>query len=71
VLASDRGGDMGLWIATRSDASAEFGPATLLSELESGEDEIDPALSADGSEIFFVTTRDGDYRIYHALRDCL
>jgi hypothetical protein len=71
VIASSRGGEMALWMATRPDASAEFGTATLISELNSPEDEIDPALSADGHEIFFATTRDGDYRIYHAVRDCL
>lgn len=31
---------------------------------------MDPFLSADGRELYFVSSRDGDYRIYHALRDC-
>jgi hypothetical protein len=71
VLSSSRGGNgMDLWLATRTDPHGNFGAPVLLSELNSSADDLDPGLSLDGREIFFTTQRDGDYRIYHALRDC-
>lgn len=71
ILASTRdGGDLDLFIGTRAERSADFGPLTLLGELSSPQDDMDPFLSADGRELYFVSSRDGDYRIYHALRDC-
>ncbi|MEO8184713.1 MAG: hypothetical protein ABI895_38380 [Deltaproteobacteria bacterium] len=71
VLSSNRGvSSMDLWMATRSDPRADFGPLVPLAELNGSEDEIDPGLSLNGREIFFTTMRDGDYRIYHAVRDC-
>jgi WD40-like Beta Propeller Repeat len=71
VLSSNRGVDsMDLWLATRTDPHADFGPLVPLTELNGSEDELDPGLSLTGREIFFTTTRDGDARIYHALRSC-
>jgi hypothetical protein len=71
VLSSNRGVDsMDLWMATRSSPSASFGTPVPISELNGSADELDPGLSRNGGEIFFTTTRDTDYRIYHAVRDC-
>jgi hypothetical protein len=71
VLASSRGGaGMDLWLAGRSDPHGDFAAPVQLRELNSTADDLDPGLSLDGSEIFFTTQRDGDYRIYHAVRDC-
>ncbi|MEY2931138.1 MAG: hypothetical protein RL033_1887 [Pseudomonadota bacterium] len=72
ILSSSRGtGDLNLFVGTRSAAGANFGALQPIAELNSAEDDLDPFLSADGREIYFVSTRDGDYRIYHAQRDCL
>ena len=71
VLSSSRGGDsMDLFLATRAGPNADFGPLTPIIELNGSLDELDPGLSRNGGEIFFTSTRDGDVRIYHALRDC-
>lgn len=71
ILASTRGGgDLNLFIGTRPSAGGTFGPLRALAELNSPEDDLDPFLSPNGREIYFVSTRDGDYRIYHAERDC-
>lgn len=71
ILASTRGtGDLDLLIGTRPNAGANFGPLRPLAELNSPEDDLDPFLSSSGRELYFVSTRDGDYRIYHAVRDC-
>lgn len=72
ILASTRGtGDLDLLIGTRATAGGDFGALQPLTELNSAEDDLDPFLSASGRELYFVSTRDGDYRIYHAVRDCL
>jgi len=72
VFSSNRGGSgMHLWVATRGAVGALFGTPVPLSELNSAAVELDPALSLDGREIFFVSTRSGDYRIWHASRECL
>jgi Tol biopolymer transport system component len=72
ILASTRGtGDLDLLMATRARASAAFGVLQPLGELNSAADDLDPFLSASGREIYFVSTRAGDYRIYYASRDCL
>jgi len=71
VLSSNRGVEsMDLWQAQRTDPHADFGPFVPLVELNGSADELDPGLSLNGREIFFTTSRDGDYRIYHAVRDC-
>ena len=62
---------MDLWVARRGAVDAPFGTPVPLSELNSTAVELDPALSLDGREIFFVSTRSGDYRIWHASRECL
>ncbi len=72
ILASTRGtGDLDLLIGTRTSASGTFGPLQPLAELNSPEDDLDPFLTANGRELYFVSAREGDYRIYHAVRDCL
>ena len=71
ILASTRGTtDLDLLIATRASADASFGALQPLGELNSAADDLDPFLSASGREVYFVSTRDGDYRIYHATRGC-
>jgi Tol biopolymer transport system component len=72
VFSSNRGGSgMDLWVATRGAVDAAFGTPEPLSALNSTAVELDPALSLDGREIFFVSTRGGAHRIWHASRECL
>jgi hypothetical protein len=70
VLTSTRGGDLDLWMGTRSTRTGSFGDFELVSELNTAADELDPTLSSDGRDIYFSSTRDGDWRIYHAAREC-
>ncbi len=70
VLTSTRGGDLDLWMGTRATRSGRFGDFERISELNTDADELDPTLSSDGRDIYFSSTRDGDWRIYHAQREC-
>lgn len=63
--------DMDLWVATRSDASAAFGPPEALEGLNTTEQELDPALSPDGFELFFASTRDGPVQLFRSERLCV
>jgi Tol biopolymer transport system component len=72
VFSSNRGGaGMDLWVATRGSVGAPFGTPAPLAELNSAEVDLDPTLSLDGREIFFVSARSGELRIWHASRECL
>jgi Tol biopolymer transport system component len=72
-FASDRTTplDMDLWVATRSDASAAFGPPEALEALNTTEQELDPALSPDGFELFFASGRNGPVQLFRSVRLCM
>jgi len=73
IFASDRpggGGAIDLWIATRPDASAAFGPATNLAGVNSAGDDLDPNLTRDGRELYFASNRLGRSQLWLATRDC-
>ena len=56
-----------LWYATRSSASASFDPPIQIPTVNTGGDEFDPVLSADGCELYFSSTRNGGtFHIFHA-----
>lgn len=57
-----------LWFATRSSATASFGPPTRIPTVNTGgADEFDPVLSADGCELYFASNRTGGkFHIFHA-----
>jgi Tol biopolymer transport system component len=57
-----------LWYATRSSATADFGPPQLIPMVNSDVDDGDPILSTDGCELYFASTRaaDGKYHLLHA-----
>jgi hypothetical protein len=67
VFSSDRDGGSGgldLWYAARSDAALEFSEPAPIPLINSGDDEADPMLSADGCELYFAARRNGDYDLY-------
>jgi hypothetical protein len=74
ILASNRPGGPGgrdLYIATRASQSAPFSAPQLLDALDTAKNEIDPAFSPDGSELYFVSNRgNGDSNIYRVARSC-
>ncbi|MCB9751723.1 MAG: PD40 domain-containing protein [Myxococcales bacterium] len=60
VFESDRPGGVGdsdLWLATRPELDAPFGPPTLLPAINSEHFEGEPVLRADGCELLFASTR--------------
>jgi hypothetical protein len=72
-FASDRAAelDMDLWVAMRASTSADFGAAESLVGLNSTGQELDPQLSPDGSELFFSSSRAGNFQLFRAVRECL
>jgi Tol biopolymer transport system component len=67
VFSSDRDGGSGkldLWYAARSDAALEFSEPAPIPVVNSGDDEADPMLSADGCELYFAAQRNGDFDLY-------
>jgi hypothetical protein len=74
ILTSNRPGGPGgrdLYVATRASQSAPFSTPQLLDALDTAENEIDPAFSPDGSELYFVSNRGGgDSNIYRVARSC-
>jgi len=63
--------DMDLWVATRASTAADFGAAESLAALNSSGEELDPQLSPDGSELFFTSSRAGNFQLFRAVRDCI
>ena len=73
IFASDRAGGSGLqdlWSATRTDAAEELGEATNLGSINGPAMELDPFLSLDERELFFVSDRDGPSELWRAQRRC-
>lgn len=67
-FASQRDGDEDLYMVERPDATAPFGAAVLLSELNSGANDRSIALSSDELEVFFSSNRAGSYDVFRATR---
>jgi hypothetical protein len=66
--AGGRGG-IDLWSARRSSRVQPFSPPAPLANVNSAFHDDDPAISADGRELYFSSNRDGkNFRIYHATR---
>ena len=64
IWSSDRGGNRDLWLARRADATAAWGAAQPISELNTAADEGDPWLSPDEHVLYFSRGTD----IYMATR---
>jgi Tol biopolymer transport system component len=71
VFMSDRAGSLGddLWTASRSDTDGPFDAPVRLANLNTSEDEREPALSIDGRELFFTSNLDGVRVIHRATRE--
>ena len=72
-FASDRdggAGDLDVWVATRERPGDTFGEPRALEVVNSEAGDLDLALTADGSELFFSSSRSGLQQIYRALRSC-
>lgn len=74
ILSSNRAGTLGgrdLYRATRSSTSEPFAAPEPLPELNSGVNDYDPTLSFDGTELFFVSNRNGsNTEVYRSQRSC-
>jgi len=69
AFRSEREGGVGgydLYSAARGSLDASFDGVTLLSALDSVEDDVQPFLRADGAEIYFASNRAGDYDLYRS-----
>lgn len=64
-------GPMDLWIARRTSPEKPFESPEPLDGLNSVGEDIDPTLSADGTELFFSSDRSGTNQLYRAERRCL
>jgi hypothetical protein len=72
-FASNRGSeenDMDIWVATRPDLSSAFGAAENVPLINTSALELDPALSADGFELFFASSRNGTMQLFRSVRRC-
>ena len=59
-FSSDRpggAGDNDLWVASRPDRDSPFDPPENLSAVNDARSDTNPALSSDGRELFFSSTR--------------
>jgi len=75
ILTSNRPGGSGtrdLYRATRASTSEPFTFPEPIVELNTPDNEIDPALSADGTELYFASNRggSGESRLYRTVRSC-
>jgi hypothetical protein len=74
ILASDRAGGTGardLYLATRTSTSQPFSSPVPLTDLDTAQNEFDPAFSIDGDELYFASNRGGgDTLLYRSLRSC-
>lgn len=73
ILSSNRPGSLGrdLYRAWRSSTSEPFSVPEPLGELNSGLNDYDPTLSFDGTELYFVSNRNGsDTEVFRSQRSC-
>lgn len=72
-FASSRSGGQGsldIWLASRPDTASDFSAPVNLQVVNSTGLDLDPALSADGSELFFSSSRSGTQQLYRSVRGC-
>lgn len=62
---------MDIYRAFRASTTNSFSTPARVSELNSGSDDFDVQLTADGTEAFFASTRNtGTYRLWRSLVTC-
>jgi Tol biopolymer transport system component len=72
-FASQRPGGAGnwdIWLSTRPDRTSPFAAPVDVAEVNGSDREFDPELSADGTELLFVSTRSGTAQLWRATRTC-
>jgi Tol biopolymer transport system component len=72
-FSSDRSGGRGghdLWMAIRTQRQQPFVVLLNLSPLNSGANDQDVALSSDGTELFFASSRGGVSQLWRSARSC-
>ncbi len=70
-FATDRSDSgMDIWTASRATAGGTFSGAAPVPEVSSSAEDVDPAISGDGSELFFSSNRGGSYQIWRAALGC-
>jgi hypothetical protein len=70
-FTTDRGGGLpDIWVADRDDPGAPFENAHPVAAVNSIEDEHDPFLSVDGSELYFSSDRSGSQALWRVARSC-
>jgi hypothetical protein len=74
IFTSNRPGGAGardLYRAVRASTSLVFGTPQPITELDTTDNELDPGLSPDGTELYFSSNRGGgDNSIYRSARSC-
>lgn len=73
VLSSARSGGLGsrdLWLAARPSRFDDFTLEANLTELNTPENDTDPAWRSDGGELLFASDRSGASLLYSAVRPC-
>jgi len=74
VITSNRPGGVGardLYRATRANTGDPFSNLQPLAELNTSDNEIDPTLSSDGSELYFASNRGGaESNLYRVVLSC-
>ena len=63
-------GDMDIFVAVRPDRDSPFEEAQNLAVVNTPGIELDPALTADGFELFFASDRSGTMQLYRSARLC-
>lgn len=69
-FSSNRNGSQAraIWVTTRASRTDDFGPPTLVAELDSAADDRDPEISDDGLTIYWASRRLGNEDLFYATR---
>jgi Tol biopolymer transport system component len=62
--------DMDIWVAERATVGSLFGEPENLEVVNTPGTEIDPAVTADGFELFFASDRNGTMQVFRSAREC-
>lgn len=74
ILSSARDGTLGgrdLWLARRAPQQGDFEITDNVSDLNSAQNDTDPAVRSDEAELVFASDRSGESLLYSARRRCI